>query len=90
MTEAEPIIDLLQDALITGVILTLPPLLMALIVGLLVSIFQSITSIQEQTLVFIPKILAVSLTLILFTPWIVASLIDFTIRVFEIIPKILY
>ena len=79
----DPIIDVLQEALYISLFLSLPPLLLTLIVGLVVSIFQAVTSIQEQTMVFIPKIIVASLALLVFMPWMVASLVDFTARIFQ-------
>ncbi|MNN88254.1 Flagellar biosynthetic protein FliQ [compost metagenome] len=53
-------------------------LIIALVVGLLISIFQATTQIQEQTLAFVPKIVAVLIALLLFGPWILTTLVDFT------------
>ncbi|MCH5988413.1 flagellar biosynthesis protein FliQ [Salmonella enterica] len=59
-------------------LITVPLLLLALAVGLLVSIFQATTQIQEQTLAFIPKILAVLLGLVFFGPWMLTTIVEFT------------
>ena len=56
---------------------SMPMLLVSLIIGLLVSIFQTVTSIQEQTLTFVPKIIGVFVTLILLGPWIMNTLVEF-------------
>lgn len=66
----QKIFDLMQQALMTVMLTSAPMLLMGLVVGLIVSIFQTVTSIQEQTLAFVPKILAVFLAIIIFGPWI--------------------
>ncbi|WP_379126553.1 flagellar biosynthesis protein FliQ [Paenibacillus sp. sgz500958] len=58
-----------------------PMLILGLVVGLIVSIFQATTQIQEQTLAFIPKIVAVMLALLIFGPWILTKLIDFTSQI---------
>lgn len=71
------IIDLVRDGLYTIVLVSAPPLLMGLIVGLVMSIFQTVTSIQEQTLAFIPKILAVLLSLLLFGPFMLSKLTEY-------------
>jgi flagellar biosynthetic protein FliQ len=68
------VMDLMRDGLYTIMVVALPPLLMGLVVGLTMSLFQTITSIQEQTLAFIPKILAVLVALLLFGPFMLDSL----------------
>lgn len=60
-----------------------PMLVIGLIVGLAVSIFQATTQIQEQTLAFIPKIVAVLLSILIFGPWILSTLVDFTTNLFS-------
>ncbi len=60
----------------------------ALVVGLIVSLFQAITSIQEMTLAFIPKILAIALILLFFSPWMLEILTDFTTGVMNFIPQV--
>lgn len=55
-----------------------PMMIIALVVGLIVSIFQATTQIQEQTLAFVPKILAVMLSVLVFGPWIMTTLVEFT------------
>jgi len=63
-----------------------PPLLVSLLVGLIVSLFQAVTQIQEFTLTFVPKIIAVFVCLFIFFPWISRILISFTITLIEKIP----
>ncbi len=65
MTEGQ-VLDIARDAIYTIIICSAPVLLISLVVGLIVSIFQTVTSIQEQTLTFIPKIVAVFLGLMIF------------------------
>ena len=65
-----------------------PILIVALIVGLGVSIFQAVTQIHEMTLTFIPKILAVGLTVVLLMPWILQKVVDFTVRLISSIPAL--
>lgn len=79
-------IDLLQKLLTQAVIVATPFLMTALLVGLLVSLFQTVTSIQEQTLSFVPKALAVVGLLFLILPWVIRSLIDFTVGMIDRIP----
>jgi flagellar biosynthetic protein FliQ len=69
------IIDVAREALLTVISVAGPLLLLALTIGLLVSIFQTVTSIQEPTLAFVPKILAVFLGLVLFGPWMINKLL---------------
>ncbi|WP_048602486.1 flagellar biosynthesis protein FliQ [Rubeoparvulum massiliense] len=77
MTE-EFIIHLSENAVYTILLVTAPALGVGLLVGLLVSIFQATTQIQEQTLAFIPKIVAILVTIVLTAPWMLTKLIDFT------------
>ncbi len=79
MTEGQ-VLDVMRDAFYTMIICAAPMLLTSLIVGLAVSIFQTVTSIQEQTLTFIPKILAAFISLILFGPFIMNNLLGFINR----------
>ena len=69
--------------------LTIPVLLAAFFVGLIVSIFQAATQIQEMTLAFIPKIIAVIVTIFLLGPWMLSKLIAFSQYIFNLIPQIL-
>lgn len=78
----QKIIDLVQYALRTVIITSLPILGIGLVVGLIVSIFQTVTSIQEQTLAFVPKIIAVFLSIIVFGPWINANLKELFINIY--------
>jgi len=64
-----------------------PMLIAGLIVGVTISIFQTATSIQEQTLTFIPKIMAVVISLILFLPWMMQTLLDFSVELLTNIPN---
>ena len=70
------LIDLLVSALVTVIKAAAPLLLVSLVVGLVVSIFQTVTSIQEQTLTFVPKLLAVFLVLILAGSWIMGTVVE--------------
>lgn len=82
----EVMIDLLRKLLSVSVVVATPFLLTALVVGLLISVFQTVTSIQEQTLSFVPKALAVVALLFIILPWLVRTLMDFTIGMFDQIP----
>lgn len=76
-------IDLAKATLLTSLMLVAPVLLVAMFVGIVVSLFQTMTSLQEQTLALVPKMLAVVATLILLMPWILAKLRDFARGLFE-------
>jgi flagellar biosynthetic protein FliQ len=77
---AEFVIGLAGQAVFTVLKTSAPMLGLGLIVGLLVSIFQATTHIQEQTLAFIPKIIAVFVSILIFGPWILNTMVDFTSR----------
>jgi flagellar biosynthetic protein FliQ len=78
---ADFIIGLAGQAVFTILKSSAPMLVIALVVGLLVSIFQATTQIQEQTLAFVPKIVAVFASIIIFGPWIMNTLVDFTFNI---------
>tara|TARA_B100000676_G_scaffold293104_1_gene329453 strand:+ start:1903 stop:2172 length:270 start_codon:yes stop_codon:yes gene_type:complete len=82
----EYIVKLGQDTLLLVLYVAGPILIVALVVGLLVSIFQAVTQIHEMTLTFIPKILAVAAVLSFLLPWTLQQLIDFTVNLFSSIP----
>jgi flagellar biosynthetic protein FliQ len=80
---SEFVIRLAGEAVLTVLKASAPMLLLGLVVGLLVSIFQATTQIQEQTLAFVPKILAILLGVLVFGPWILTTLVDFTYNLFN-------
>ena len=73
----EIVLDIIRDGLVTIILVAMPPLGLGLLAGLVMSIFQTVTSIQEPTLAFIPKILAVLLALIAFGPWMITLLVQY-------------
>ncbi len=77
-----------REALSVTIMVAGPMLLFALIVGLAISIFQAITQINEMTLTFVPKILAIALALLVFLPWMINLLTDFAYHMFELIPTL--
>jgi flagellar biosynthesis protein FliQ len=79
-------VDLVTRMLHTAILLAAPPLLAGLVVGVAVSIFQAITQMQEQTLVLVPKLLAVALVLLLCLPWMLQVLLTFTTTLFTHFP----
>lgn len=82
MTEGM-VLDLARETIYTIIICSTPLLLISLVVGLLISIFQTVTSIQEQTLTFVPKIIAVFLGLMIFGSWILTNLTEFIERLWS-------
>jgi flagellar biosynthetic protein FliQ len=76
-----------REAIVVALLVCAPALLLGLITGLVVSVFQAVTQIQEPTLAFIPKIVIVALAILLFGPLMLALLTDFTSRVFAGIPQ---
>lgn len=80
---SESIIALGRETLYAAMVLAAPVLLVGLVVGVLIAIFQAVTSVQEQTLSQIPKMLAVAITLILLMPWMIERITTFTREVFE-------
>ena len=79
--------DIMIQAMWITILMALPILGSSLIVGLIISILQATTSIQEQTLSFVPKLLAIVLAIAIFGPWMVGSLLDFTQQLFDLIPN---
>ena len=79
----ETVIDLTSETLYTIIITAAPLLLISLCVGLIISIFQTVTSIQEQTLTFVPKILAVFLGIMVFGHWMLDVMTAFMIKLWS-------
>lgn len=87
MTE-EFVIGIARDTFYTVFVISAPILLVSVVVGLLISIFQAATSINEMTLTFVPKIVAIGAVLLLLFPFLMEKMLDFTRRIFEIIPTL--
>jgi flagellar biosynthesis protein FliQ len=87
--EANAVMEIAQNALELVIYLAAPVLLVGLAVGLLVSIFQAATQIQEQTLSFIPKLIAMVVALMVMGPWMLQMWIDFTQNLFHSIPDLI-
>ena len=79
MITVEAVTDIARDAIYTMIITAAPLLLVSLIIGLIVSIFQTVTSIQEQTLTFVPKILAVFITIMISGSWMLNNMSGFMV-----------
>ncbi len=84
----EFVIDIAMEALKVTLLVSAPMLGFGLVTGIVVSIFQAVTSIQEMTLTFIPKILAVVAALFIFFPWLLQTMLQFTSKVIIIIPQV--
>ena len=85
----ELVMNIGRQAIEMTLVLSGPLLLAALAIGLIISIFQAATQINEQTLSFIPKLLGILLTLILAGPWMLQMMVDYIRRLFESIPQII-
>ncbi|MBW1675911.1 MAG: flagellar biosynthesis protein FliQ [Deltaproteobacteria bacterium] len=82
----EFVVAFAQEAIKTTIIVAMPMLSLGLVVGLIISIFQAVTQIQEMTLTFVPKILVVFLALLFFAHWMIEKLMRFTANAIEQIP----
>ena len=87
MTE-EFVIGIARDVFYTVFIVSAPALLVSVVVGLLISIFQAATSINEMTLTFVPKIIAIGIVCIILLPFMMEKMLDFTKHIFDIIPTL--
>ena len=87
MTE-DFIVHIFREAFYTLLLISAPTLLVSLIVGLIISIFQAATSIQEMTLTFVPKIIVMAMTIVLTLPWILDVLMSFTVNLYSQIPTL--
>lgn len=85
MLTADQINDVMRDALMACIKIAGPILLVSIVVGLVIAIFQAATQIHEQTLTFVPKLLVIALMLLLLGGWIYSTISGFTFGVFELI-----
>ncbi|MBS0345212.1 MAG: flagellar biosynthesis protein FliQ [Proteobacteria bacterium] len=83
------VIDLGRQALELTLLVSAPLFIAALVTGLIVSIFQAATQINEQTLSFVPKLIATFITLVLAGPWMITMMTDFIRRLFDSIPTLI-
>ena len=79
----EALLDLAKNTMLTALMIVTPALLVGMSVGLIVSFFQTVTSLQEQTLTIVPKMLAVVATIVLLMPWILGTLREYTAALFS-------
>ena len=85
---SETIVRILREGLLMVLLLSGGPMLASMMVGFMVSLFQATTQIQEQTLSYVPKLVAVFVTLMIMGPWILSQAVRFTVVLFESIPLI--
>jgi flagellar biosynthetic protein FliQ len=86
--ESDYYLELTNQAIKMALMLSAPMLIGALVIGVLISVFQAVTQINEQTLSFIPKILVITAALVIFSPWMMDTLTGFTRDLFLEIPNI--
>jgi flagellar biosynthetic protein FliQ len=79
----EQAVDVVRESLTVMLLLSTPILGAALVIGLVVSVFQAVTQIQEQTLSFVPKIIGMGIVAILVTPWVATMIVEFSRRMFS-------
>jgi flagellar biosynthesis protein FliQ len=84
----EAVMTLAHQAMMIALLLAAPLLLVALVVGLVVSLFQAATQINETTLSFIPKLLAVAVTLVIAGPWMLTMMLDYLRHVLTSVPQL--
>jgi flagellar biosynthesis protein FliQ len=84
------LLDLTRHALLLSLELALPVLTVSLVVGVLVSLFQAVTQIQEMTLTFVPKVLAITAALVVLGPWMLSLMVNFTTGLFNGAPSMLH
>lgn len=86
----EAVLEITNHAMKVALMLSAPMLMGALIIGILVSLFQAVTQINEQTLSFIPKILIIVAALVFFSPWMLETMTEFTRETFLRIPEMVH
>ncbi len=84
------VIDLARSALMQVLLLAGPLLMVALVVGLLVSVIQAVTSLQEQTIAFVPKLFAVGLTFLILLSWMLQTMMKYTTELFRSLPGLVH
>lgn len=84
----QTVIAIAREALTVTLLVAAPMLIFGLVIGLIISIFQAVTQINEMTLTIVPKIVAVAVSLLIFLPWMINLLIDFTRHMFAMIPTL--
>ena len=85
----ELIIDILSETFYTVLLILLPILSVSLVMGIIISIFQAATSIQEMTLTFVPKIVVTAIAIVVMLPFMADKMISFTLRIFDLISTVI-
>jgi len=85
--DAQSAVDLTQQALLTALVLGAPILLVGMVVGLLIGLAQALTQVQDQTVAFVPKIVAMVAVLVFCLPWLVQKLVEYSEHLYVNIPK---
>jgi flagellar biosynthetic protein FliQ len=85
----EQVLDITRQAMKVALMLSAPILLFGLVVGVMTNVFQAVTQMSETTLSIVPKLLAIILAFVIFSPWMLDTLTDFTTQLFENIPLII-
>ena len=85
---ADFVLNIARQAMLIAILIAAPMLGFGLLVGLIVSIFQAVTQINEMTMTFVPKIIAVAAAFAIFLPWILRLLVDFTIQLIQMFPDV--
>ncbi len=83
------VITIGKNAMEVALLLSMPILIISLIAGLAVSVFQAVTQIQEMTLTFIPKIIAVAIAAIFLAPWMIKLIVNYTVQLYTSIPNLI-
>ncbi len=83
------VVDLARNAIMLALLIAGPMLIVALIVGLTISVLQAVTQIQEQTLAFVPKLIGVSVVFLLALPWMIQLLVKYTTELFRSLPSLI-
>jgi len=81
------VVDLARNAIVTALLLSAPLLLVALATGLVISVVQAVTQIQEQTLSFVPKLFAVAAAFLIALPWMLQIMVRYTVELFRSFPS---
>lgn len=82
------VLSIMKDGIVTGLMVAAPILIVSIVVGLIISIFQATTQIQEQTLTFVPKLIAIAVIGLITGAWMLNTMVGFTERIFTIISNI--
>jgi flagellar biosynthesis protein FliQ len=82
-------VELLHRAVVMGLLVAAPLLVTSLLVGVVISLVQALTQIQEQTLTFIPKLVAIAVVMMLTLPWMIRQLVDYLVYTFDLLPSLL-